>query len=577
MTSYEQPDASLLVEHLLPSLLGLNNSLSQEFQERNLFFSELGTTLETMRGRLTVISSPPREERKNSAYPWLWRYVNHLNVGSEAPAVQHAKLWAFHWKVGDEEILELHVSSTNLTTAAFKDQLQAGWQVMLPLGAQDSRSTQRTWGKLIPFLQSLRDSAGDNARTPLERLITLLGRVKCPEGLTFVTSIPGKDKKGAARQLADFKPEAIHVLTPTIGEWNLQTLKAWSAEVGKTVPCNIHLKWISESHPWAKPEQWTLSTNAYETLEAGSVKVECLPDGARFSKEHRDGDKRWSHAKLYLMRCRYNKRKLLLTSANWSASAWGAGKIGPRNFELGVVFDTDWTDLEKLVEPFGPPDTVPFCVERAKVEEGESALEWAEGSWDGKRIELCVRSVDSVTPISAVVTFMGGREECFSLVKGKASISWSDSERPPITARFTQGDEVLEVDILDLRPPTEFAKTPLPEVDPKVEQALREAFLLQRYGGPVVDPESVPGLGVERRRAASTATPGEYDVKEWTETRAAFCVIDKWRATLDNAADDAQRREQIRMDGEQLCALFARRDGPGAALVAEELGWHLKD
>ena len=34
MTSFEEPDAGLLVEHLLPSLLGGSYSLSQELQER---------------------------------------------------------------------------------------------------------------------------------------------------------------------------------------------------------------------------------------------------------------------------------------------------------------------------------------------------------------------------------------------------------------------------------------------------------------------------------------------------------------------------------------------------------------
>ena len=82
MTTFDQPGSGLLVEHFLPSLLGLTHSLSQELQERTLFFGELGTTLESLHGRLTVISSPPREEREPSQYPWLWRYVGHFMVGA---------------------------------------------------------------------------------------------------------------------------------------------------------------------------------------------------------------------------------------------------------------------------------------------------------------------------------------------------------------------------------------------------------------------------------------------------------------------------------------------------------------
>ena len=287
MTSFEQPDAGLLVEHLLPSLLGANNSLSQEFQERNLFFGELGTALETLRGRLTVISSPPRGARASSQYPWLWRYVSHFNVGSEARAVQHAKLWAFHWKIDDEEALELHVSSTNLTSSAFKSQLQAGWQVTLPLGEWASQSTRRTWGELVPFLEALGASAGAVAATRLQRLVTLLGRVECPADVAFVASVPGQ--KSAARHLAEFEPSEIHVLTPTIGEWNERTLAAWSADVGVALK-KVHLKWISEAHPWAATSGWALSKAASENLQRSGVRLDCLPKEARFTEQHRHGD-----------------------------------------------------------------------------------------------------------------------------------------------------------------------------------------------------------------------------------------------------------------------------------------------
>jgi hypothetical protein len=573
MTSFEQPDAGLLVEHLLPSLLGANHSLSQEFQERNLFFGELGSALETLRGRLTVISSPPRGAREDSQYPWLWRYVSHFNVGSEARAVQHAKLWAFHWKGEDEEALELHVSSTNLTSSAFKSQLQAGWQVTLPLGERASQSTGRTWGELVPFLEALGGSAGAVAATRLQRLVTLLGRAECPADVTFVASVPGR--KSAARQLAEFEPSEIHVLTPTIGEWNERTLAAWSADVGVALK-KVHLKWISEAHPWAPRSGWALSKAACQNLQSSGVQLECLPEEARFTEQHRDGDPRWSHAKLYLLRSR-RRRRLLITSANWSAAAWGAGRTAPRNFELGVVFESEWTDLEALGEPFDPPETVPFCVDRVEDEERVSALEWAEASWDGRRIALRVRSTDSVAPISVVVTFTGSAEESMPLVKGEASMSWSDAERTPLAARFTQRAAVLEVDILDLRPPSEFAKTPLPAVDPAFEKALREAFLLQRYGGPVVEPESILGLGAERRPAGGTAPAADYAVQAWVEARAAFIVVDKWRAALDEAAAEAPRREQVCMDGEELRAFFARRGGPGALLVVEELGWRLDE
>jgi len=572
MTSFEQPDAGLLVEHLLPSLLGANHSLSQEFQERNLFFGELGDALETLHGRLTVISSPTPGARKESQYPWLWRYVSHFNVGSQARAIQHAKLWAFHWIVDGKEVLELHVSSTNLTSSAFKNQLQAGWQLSLPLGARGSPSTRRTWGTLVPFLGALGTSAGAIAATRLQRLIALLGRAECPADVAFVASVPGQ--KSAVRQLAEFKPTEIHVLTPTVGEWNERTLAAWCTDVG-VAPMKVHLKWISKAHPWAATSGWALSKAASENLQSSGVQLDCLPKEARFTDQHRDGDPRWSHAKLYLLRSR-RRRRLLVTSANWSAAAWGAGRTAPRNFELGVVFESEWTDLEALGEPFDPPETVPFCVDRAEDEERVSALEWSEASWDGERIALRARSTDSVAPIRAVVTFTGSSEGSIPLVQGEASMPWNDAERTPLAARFTQGAETMEVDVLDFRPPLEFAKTPLPEVDPAVEKALREAFLLQRYGGPVVDPESIPGLGGELKPAGVTAPIADYAVPAWIEARAAFSVVDKWCAALEEAAADLPRQQRVRIDGDGLRALFARREAPGAGLVVEELGWRLE-
>lgn len=572
MTSFEQPDAGLLVEHLLPSLLGTNYSLSQELQERTLFFGELGTALETLHDRLTVISSPPHAQRADSLYPWLWRYVSHFIVGSEARAVQHAKLWAFHWRVDDDEFLDLHVSSTNLTSSAFKSQLQAGWQVMLPLAGRATQNTRRTWGELIRFLDALGKSAGDIAATRIIRLVTLLGRIECPADVTFVASIPGQ--KSAAQQLAQFEPSELHVLTPTIGEWNERTLTAWSSDVS-VAPDKIHLKWISDAHPWTAASGWVLSKAASNMLENSGVQLECLPKEARFTKLHRDADQRWSHAKLYLLRSR-RKRRLLVTSANWSVAAWGAGRTPPRNFELGVVLETEWRDLEALGEPFDPPDTIPFCVERAKEEERLSALEWAEANWDGKCIALRARSTDNNVPINALMTFAGSTEISIRLVDGDASMPWDDAERTPLIARFTQGNETLDVDVLDLRPANEFAKTPLPEVDPAIEKALREAFLLQRYGGPLVDSESIPGLGGERRSpgfASPAAT--NYTVQAWIDARAAFSVVDQWRAALEEAAAEPLYMERIRMDGEELREIFARREGSAAGLVAEELGWRL--
>ena len=173
------------------------------------------------------------------------------------------------------------------------------------------------------------------------------------------------------------------------------TLTAWSKDVG-VAPEKIHLKWLDAHHPWANQNGWTLTEAAEKVLRDKGVQLNRLPPEARFSDEHVDGDERWSHAKLYLLTVpRKKKRHLLVTSANWSPSAWGAGKDEPaRNFELGVLLETDW----KILEEIDGTLSAPFCAPRPHT--GNATLQWAEASWDGERIELRARSSDPSTRCS---------------------------------------------------------------------------------------------------------------------------------------------------------------------------------
>lgn len=592
-TTYDQPDASLLVEHLLPSLLGLDKALTPDAQDRNYYFGELSTALERLRGRLSIISSLPRNRRfkndgeehtqddnagpQSAPYPWLWRYVSHFTVGANGPAVQHSKLWAFHWQNKEGEFLELHVSSTNLTASAFKDQIQAGWSSRVELKEKPTKAALKGWGDLISFLDALGDSAGQNAKERITRLVQLLGRARlvqplgranCPKkNVIFVASTPKSGKRGT-HGIRNLKPAAIHILVPTIGDWDNDSLSAWGKDVG-VPPDKIHLKWIDENHPWACG--WTL-TGRTERVLRESVQLNHMKADDRFHDEHMAGDTRWSHAKLYLIRlANEKKRRLLLTSANWSVSAWGAGKDDPRNFELGVLFETDWKWPEEGIKE---KLSAPFTTVRDST--GESRLQWAEASWDGTHITLSARSTDNIAPISVVLTFTESTEGSISLVKGEASMAWNDVGRTPLAALFTQGDEAIKVEVLDLRPPDEFAKTPLPEVDPAAEKALREAFILQRYGGPAVDTGPGPGGRRSKRSASAKGPAADYSVKAWLDARAAFDVVDTWSAALDKKRTDPVVREQVLLDGRQLHDIYAGRGDVASLLVAEELKWRLQ-
>jgi hypothetical protein len=476
-----------------------------------------------------------------------------------------------HWTIGDNEQLDLYVSSTNLTASAFKKQLQAGWKGSLDLGDRVTKKAQQSWGELVPFLEALGASAGAHAKERIDRLTQLLARAECPEGITFVASIPGREKRGT-QVLKRSAPSAIHILTPTVGDWTKDTLTAWSKDVG-VAPEKIHLKWLDAHHPWAHQNGWALTEEAKTVLVGKHVQLNQLPPDARFSDEHANGDERWNHAKLYLLKIpRKQKRQLLVTSANWSPSAWGAGNDAPaRNFELGVLLETDW----KILEDFKDTLSMPFCVERERT--GDGKLQWAEASWNGERIELRARTSDLTTAVRATVSFSNGAGKQVSLVSGLAALPWKEPDVTPLTAQFGQGVETLEVSVIDLRPPKEFSETPLPEVDPSIVAALREAFLLQRYGGLIVDVESIFGRDDARLPVGGAPPAADYSVQAWLDARAAFGVVDSWQSAFGKAKPDPMLLERVRLDGKALSVLYKHREGPAAELAAEELGWRLED
>ena len=68
-----------------------------------------------------------------------------------------------------------------------------------------------------------------------------------------------------------------------------------------------------------------------------------------------------------------------------------------------------------------------------------------------------------------------------------------------------------------------------------------------------------------------------YSVQAWRDARAAFNVVDQWRAALGEAAGDPVLIEQVRLDGQEIQSIYARRKDPAAELAAEELAWRLDE
>ena len=115
--------------------------------------------------------------------------------------MQHSKLWLLHWGAPDEggaECLEIVVSSTNLTGAAFKGQLQAAWRGCFELSRQRSTPRLGRWGVLPDFLRELARSAGDDAR--LSPFVELLARARnAPKALH---SLPASREHTPGRRCA---------------------------------------------------------------------------------------------------------------------------------------------------------------------------------------------------------------------------------------------------------------------------------------------------------------------------------------------------------------------------------------
>lgn len=642
-TTYDRPDDRLFVEHLLPMLLRLNHQCDGETRERQFFFVELDQRLKQLHDRLIVVSSCLREEATPAEadagaaqlYPWLWRFVRHLTVGSQgAAAVQHAKLWLLHFgpeQPGGPEHLEIVISSANLTLAALKGQIQAGWRVCLPLNPQRSQARLKGWGILPEFLRELLRSASDDAA--LDPFLELLARADCPGGVTFVASVPGAHSEmvlrskpwGAAGLTAAAPPGKgivkAAVLSPYVGSWKGQDLQRWCARFEGS-PAALSLVWIGEEHPWARAKRWLLPRSTLRALLESRSSVLHLrreidqSDACdRFHDEHRPQDERWSHAKAYCLR-RGTARRVLVTSANFSPSAWGAahgaGGLRIRNFELGVVVAQAEWPFEGL-EAFEDRDSIATTSEPSEAPLKEGALLWAQARWDGGRVEVACRigaqGVEPAGEVSAgeVKKDVGAwTRDARDAERWSAQVPWTEREKtPPGNVRLWAGGETLLVPIFDERRQAVRDAEPPPEVDPDAADWLRDQLLFEQYGGAVADDQAAADGEAEAGGEAVAVEEGavldedldggsvgwadSYEVSAFVHARRYLEIVDNWASLVARLAEAALagfEHQVLRRDGDLLREAFRRqaaRDEQRAAglsiaarLASEEMTLRLK-
>jgi hypothetical protein len=598
-TTHEKADERFLAEHFLGTFLRLDHDPQGEGAERTYFLVELDRRLKQLRDRLVVVSSVCRNEAggskaaESSTFPWIWGSIRHLFVGGPEHAVQHAKLWLLHWgdRKGDEYI-EIVVSSANLTRAGFKEQLQAAWRACLLLNPKASLARRRSWGVLPHFLKELARSA----RSPekLDPFIELLARAQCPDGITFVASVPGKHSQETLRRtpwgsagLRKITPPGLGkvsawILTPFVGVWNGKGLSRWCAKFGGS-PHRLWLVWIDKYHPWAS--YWTLPRttvthlrkNGSSFLQLGYEEGEiCL-----LHAEHRPTDQRWSHAKVYAFK-RSASRRLLVTSANFSEAAWGKhdddGTLTIKNFELGVCINQGQWPLDHL-GVFNNPKT-----DAAVPPESEEVLiAWAQAAWNGKRVNIqcrCKAPQDlrgRVGPNTAIREW--STREGFR----SASVPWS-SKNPYPSVELTCRGETITVPVFDERPVQEREQSAPPGIDANGWKEVKDKLLFAQYGGREAE-ESVDGA----QNGNGANSPNEsYEVGEFTKAREHFRVVDKWSKRMKRASEVQTQdfeRSVLLHDGKSLIESFQRQSerekkngtlGMGAKLAAEELVVRLK-
>jgi hypothetical protein len=631
LTSYDRPDARFLVEHLLPVLLRLNREPESDGIERQYFFAELTHRLEALHGQLTVVSSMSHTDEVDQDYPWLWRFVRPLSVGSTGKATQHAKLWMFHWATenDDQEYVELVISSANLTLSAFKGQIQGAWRVCLPLAARGSRARRDGWGMLPTFLQELGKACNDAAS--ITWFVELLGRADCPVDARFVASAPGmfsrdalkKTPWGAAglRVVAPPGKGSIvaSVLVPYVGTWSTVGLARWCGAFGGK-PSDIKLVWIDRDHPWARSQCWVLPKTTLRVLEQVGCEISHLhfesDEGddhvARFHAQHRGADVRWSHAKVYQFR-RGRSYRLLITSANFSEAAWGRsdgqGGLTIENFELGVcVQGEEW--------PFGSLGAFADVADIATIEDrparSASSLTWASATWDGKRVHVECRVAHAKLDVEGSVSAAERRQAILRWKAGAGSnlmtsdIPWLYVTTPPQTVRLTCNDETLLVPVFDTRPRSDRKTTPTPEVAEAYAELMRDELLFEQYGGGADSDSSDLGTDAGQLGLApddnvdsgdfddveldgDTGVSDSYAVATFEQARRAFEIVDTWATRMDGAGEHSEAtRDQrlLREDGEALLGAFERQAvrlaAKGATMVigprlaTEELRLRLK-
>lgn len=611
LTSFDAVDAGLLVEHILPHWCRVSRDLMDDDASRNPFVVELSESLKSVESFIVVTSTTFSDG--SCPYPWLWQSVRWVMVGARQQAVQHAKLWLLEWD--EPSILEVCVSSANLTMSSFRDQIQEAWRCAIPLEASSQRHRE-SWGILPDFVEELADSCAPSSRDLVRAFTQLFNHAICPGGVRFMASVPGTHSKQTLRgrpwglkgltgamPTSPGRPKAI-VTAPVVGGWRSFQLQSWlrACECPRS---GLTLGWISNDTIQYKGH-WTLPSKTFGILRElgasikGIVQQRDTPTPS-VHEQHRSGDPRWLHAKLYGF-SRGRGHNTLVTSANFTPAAWGRPTpdgLRIENFELGVLLEGRRYPLE--LEPL---DKDRVLIEEPTSDSSRGEIVWAEAEWDGTRIsvEYRVASVENkvrVVVVLAVADGIAAEEHDRGPFPGKGTcrrlqISWPDSVGTPVQATLkTTGETTCTIPVRDSRDFQVRISAPLPQpgLDEKTEECLREQLLLERYNAALTAAEGDAGEdptepGDDPPLMAATS---DYSVLAFEQAREWFAIIDEWQkrilAVQAAKEDNTQMRILLSADGRRLKEYFERQGDQlvdsgcriAASLVVEEMHLRLQN
>lgn len=604
LTTFDPPDPGLLVEEYLPVWLGLENSFAEEGADRLRYFAELEDALRRLKGEIAIVSSAG--EIATSAEAWIWNYIRRFEVGAQGAAVQHAKLWMFHRAAtarGKPEMLELVISSANLTRDGLRGQIQAGWRCVLPLDPRGADARLASWGVLPGFLSELGKALGSSGPRTIDRWVALLRRCNCPADTEFIASVPGTHSAailarrssawGAAGLRASWsgrsKPRLI-AMAPTIGRWTEESIQAWTGLAGVEAS-RLSVAWVREGHPWAG--RWQLDPATDTDLTRSGIRWLEVPRpfddrwDSPLCDEHQQTDPRWSHAKLYELR-EGARRRLLITSANLSRAAWGDphddGGLVIDNFELGVLIRVQEGFSDRLWgEPF---DRATCDVDYA--EPREPPIAWLAAEWDGKELTVeCRTTADAMLAPHVEITAArakSGEQVSVTWPQGPAirtKLPWSHRNGVPVLLGIeTSEGYARHTAVVDARSADD-SQILCGEFDEDQLREALDALLEEKYGYlPVGEPD---GPGAEGGAAITAAAAGaDYAVPAYVDARRRFQLVDNWWQELCDADDRA--RPFILKDGERIHERWSAvaKSAPdrgvrlAAKVAADELGLRIR-